>query len=133
MAAKKSENLSEAVSHLLEECRMVLPGIQALFGFQLVAVFNQRFEQIPFSDQVLHLVAVALIALSAGLVMTPAAFHREVEPDTVSERFLKISTQLLLVSMLFLAVGISADFFLIASLILATRVVSAVATGLLLI
>lgn len=26
--------LSEAVTHLLEECRMVLPGIQALFGFQ---------------------------------------------------------------------------------------------------
>ena len=25
---------------------MVLPGIQALFGFQLIAVFNQRFESI---------------------------------------------------------------------------------------
>ena len=37
------ENLPELVSHLLEECRMVLPGIQALFGFQLVAVFNQAF------------------------------------------------------------------------------------------
>jgi hypothetical protein len=24
---------------------MVLPGIQALFGFQLVAVFNSAFEQ----------------------------------------------------------------------------------------
>lgn len=32
--------LSQAAQHLLEECRMVLPGIQALFGFQLIAVFN---------------------------------------------------------------------------------------------
>src|SRR3954462_13380801 len=102
MTAKKSEDLSEAVSHLLEECRMVLPGIQALFGFQLVAVFNQRFGQLPFGDQVLHLAAITLVALSAGVVMTPAAFHREIEPDGVSQRFLIISTRLLLVSMLFL-------------------------------
>jgi hypothetical protein len=29
--------LDSAATHLLEECRMVLPGIQALFGFQLIA------------------------------------------------------------------------------------------------
>jgi hypothetical protein len=133
MAAKKSESLSDAVSHLLEECRMVLPGIQALFGFQLVAVFNRRFDEIPYSDQVMHLAAVALIALSAGLVMTPAAFHREVEPSAVSERFLKISTLFLLASMLFLALGISVDFFIIAAFILTSRMASAVAAGSLLV
>ena len=37
--------LSQAVTHLLDECRMILPGLQALFGFQLIAVFNQRFAQ----------------------------------------------------------------------------------------
>jgi len=36
--------LSEAAQTLLDECRMVLPGIQALFGFQLIAVFNDRFK-----------------------------------------------------------------------------------------
>jgi len=40
---KEKLPLSQAVSHLLEECRMVLPGLQALFGFQLVAVFNTAF------------------------------------------------------------------------------------------
>ncbi len=37
------ESLSQAITHILEECRMVLPGIEALFGFQLVAVFSQPF------------------------------------------------------------------------------------------
>src|SRR4029079_2877277 len=105
-ASKESKaepaSLKDQARNVLEEARMVLPGIQALFGFQLIAVFNQRFDKIPFSDQVLHLVAVALVALSAGLVMTPAAFHREVEPHDVSERFLRISTALLLASMVFL-------------------------------
>jgi hypothetical protein len=132
MAAKKSEELSEAVSHLLEECRMVLPGIQALFGFQLVAVFNRRFQDLPHADQVLHLAAIALIALSAGLVMTPAAYHREIEPNAVSERFLRVSTRLLLVGMLFLAVGISSDFFILATLIIQNRTIPASAAALLL-
>jgi hypothetical protein len=29
-----------------EEAQMVLPAIQALFGLRMVAVFNQRFEQL---------------------------------------------------------------------------------------
>jgi hypothetical protein len=131
MSAKKSENLSEAVSHLLEECRMVLPGVQALFGFQLIAVFNQRFQQIPFVDQELHLAALAMVALSAGLVMTPAAFHREVEPHEVSERFLRISTSVLLASMLLLAIGISTDFFIVAAMIIQSRIGSGVLAALL--
>ena len=45
-------SLSKAAEYLLEECRMVLPGIQALFGFQLVAVFNQSFgEKLSSGEQ----------------------------------------------------------------------------------
>lgn len=117
MSEQKQEELSEAVSHLLEECRMVLPGIQALFGFQLVAVFNQRFDRIPQFDQVLHLVATTLVAIAAALVMTPAAYHRTANPRGVSERFLRICTRLVLGSMLLLALGISADVYIIAAMI----------------
>src|SRR3954462_11263770 len=131
MPGQKNEDLAEAVSHLLEECRMVLPGVQALFGCQLVAVFNQRFADLPFGHQVLHLVAVAAVAISAALVMSPAAFHREVEPHAVSERMLNISTRLLLASMVCLALGIAADFFIISFLILENAVLSAVVAVLL--
>lgn len=132
MPATKKENLEGAVSHLLEECRMVLPGVQALFGFQLVAVFNQRFSDLSFGHQVLHLAAVAGVAISAALVMTPAAFHREVEPHSVSERMLSISTRLLLASMVCLAMGIAADFFIISFLVLGNVVLSAAIAVLLL-
>ena len=49
-ASKESKaepaSLKDQARNVLEEARMVLPGIQALFGFQLIAVFNQRFESI---------------------------------------------------------------------------------------
>src|SRR4051812_43529125 len=98
MSAKKREDISEAVSHLLEECRMVLPGIQALFGFQLIAAFNQRFADLSHFNQGLHLAATTLVSLCAAIVMTPAAYHRCVDPEIISERYLKICTRLILVS-----------------------------------
>jgi hypothetical protein len=72
----QKEPLSEVASHLLEECRMVLPGIQALFGFQLIAVFNAKFWEMTHSHRVIHLVVIGLVAIAIALVMTPAAYHR---------------------------------------------------------
>lgn len=110
--------LAQAGQHLLEECRMVLPGIQALFGFQLVAVFNEHFSSaLDPSEQAVHLAAIALVAVAIALVMAPAAYHRQTGPEQVTEHFLRLSSRLLLASMFPLALGIALDFYLIARLI----------------
>ena len=52
---EKPVELEKAVTYALEDARMILPGIQALFGFQLVAVFNERFAEIfDETGQALH-------------------------------------------------------------------------------
>jgi len=108
-------DLAQAAQTLLDECRMVLPGIQALFGFQLIAVFSERFSsELDKGDQVLHLVAIALVAIAVALVMTPAAYHRHRGARKVTDTFIELSTLLLLTSMVPLAAGLSIDFFLIA-------------------
>ena len=53
---------------------MVLPGIQALFGFQLIAVFNERFRQLSEGEQLIHFTAIMLVAIAIALIMTPAAY-----------------------------------------------------------
>lgn len=58
--------LSQAATYLLEECRMVLPGIQAIFGFQLIAVFNSRFEDLSQAFQRAHFVSLTSVAVAAG-------------------------------------------------------------------
>src|SRR5437588_6765743 len=56
--------LSKAAEYLLDESRMVLPGIQALFGFQLIAVFNSAFEQkLSPAEQRGHLLAIGFVAI----------------------------------------------------------------------
>src|SRR2546425_1602536 len=113
---KKEEiSLDSAAAHVLEECRMVLPGIQALFGFQLIAVFNQGFgEKLSHGQQVLHLVAIVLTTLSMALVMTPAAPHRQAEPKEVSERFLWMASNMVLAGMFPLALAVGLDAFIVA-------------------
>lgn len=109
---------------------MVLPGIQALFGFQLIAVFNQGFEEkLSTVQQQLHLVSIVLTICAVGLVMTPAALHRQIDPLAVSRRFIEWSTMLLLLSMFPLAVSISLELYIIAEIITGLFWLSLVVAG----
>jgi uncharacterized membrane-anchored protein len=123
------ETLEEEATHATDEARMVLPGVQAVLGFQLIAVFNQRFELFSPAEQVVHLAAFLLVALAMGLMMTPAAYHRQVERGSVSRRFVDLSSTLLTVAMIPLIAGICLDTYLIARLILAQRLAAAAVAG----
>jgi hypothetical protein len=92
--------------------------LQAIFGFQLIAVFNERFaDDLEKPLQELHLAALCLVALAAALVMTPAAYHRTRGARITTSTFVGISTRVLLWSMAPLALGLSLDVFVIATLV----------------
>ena len=111
---EKTVELDDAVSYALDEARMVLPGIQALFGFQLVAVFNERFKAIFDAwGQWLHLAALVLVALACALAMTPAAFHRQNDHGKISRELLDISSAFIGAAMVPLMVAISIDVGLV--------------------
>jgi hypothetical protein len=116
---EKIDDLDKEAERLLEEARMVLPGIQALFGFQLIAFFNQRFsEALSPGDQHIHLIALLLAALSIAFVMAPAAYHRQAEPGRVSKIFVKVATQLITIGMVPLAIALSLDTYVVSKLVL---------------
>ena len=96
----------------------MLPGIQSLFGFQLIAVFSEGFHQrLAEYEQVLHLGAIALIGLAIALIMTPAAVNRRLDPRVVTSGFVELSARLLMWSMAPLALGLCMDFYLVARVI----------------
>src|SRR5207253_8978030 len=116
-------SLNDAATHVLEECRTVVPGMQALFGFQLIAVFSTSFkEDLSQAERVLHLAALLLVAIAIALVMAPAALHRQSEPMSVSRGFIATSSRLLMASMVPLAAGICLDVYVIARVTLGTNV-----------
>lgn len=128
----ESVKLSQAASYLLDECRMVLPGVQALFGFQLIAVFNDRFAtSLDAFEQRLHFASLTLVAIAAALVMTPAAYHRMTDITHVTRGFLAMSSRLLLASMVALAIGLALDYYVVGYLVFEDRRVAVAAAALL--
>jgi len=111
-------SLEEETRTVIEEARMVLPGIQAVFGFQLIAVFNNGFHSLTPPEQLMHLSALILIMIAIALIMTPASYHRIAEKGTVSRRFVEIASRLLTLAMFPLMLGMTADLFLVTRLVL---------------
>ena len=123
------ETLEEEATQVTDEARMLLPGVQAVLGFQLIAVFNQRFQDLRSGEQLLHLMAFMLMALAMGLVMAPAAYHRQVERGSVSRHFVDLSSALLTLALLPLVAGLGLDTYLIARLILVGEEVAMLVAG----
>lgn len=111
------ESLADEIKAILEEARMVLPGIQALFGFQLIAVFNARFTDLTRTFQWLHLTALVAVAVSMALVMAPAAYHRIAERGRMSTRFGDLASRLIALAMAPLAVSIALEVFVVSAVI----------------
>jgi hypothetical protein len=85
-STKQSLSLEEETKIIIEEARMVLPGIQSLFGFQLIAVFNNRFQNLTGTEQAFHFIALLMVAVAIALIMTPAAYNTTESPQEVPSR-----------------------------------------------
>lgn len=128
---EEQETLDKEVTHTLEEARMVLPGVQALFGFQLVAVYSARFDQVlSAAQQQIHLGSMLLTAFTVVLTMCPAAYHRQAEPHQVTRSFVKIASRLLMAGMATLMLSIWLDCYLICRVILKSSRMSLLSVGL---
>lgn len=133
--AKEELPLSKAAEYLIEECRMILPGIQTLFGFQLIVVFNSTFdEKLTSLEQKLHLLAIVLVGIAIVIIMTPAAYHRQTGPEDITQRFIKLAARLMLFSMVPLTFSICIELYLISHLILHNTLLSSgITAGLLIV
>jgi hypothetical protein len=112
------------VGFILTEARVVLPGAQAILGFQLVIVLTQGFGQLGDLDRIAHGVAMALIALATVCLMAPAARHRLVYDGDNSETFYTSANRYLLAGTMALAAGIGVDTEVVAMKIMDNRIAS---------
>jgi Family of unknown function (DUF6328) len=105
--------LKDKIEQALTEMRVVLPGAQALLGFQFASMLVEGFDKLPASSKYIHLASLALIALSVILLMTPAAYHRIVEKGENTNHFHRFASRILLAAMIPLALGMCGDLFVV--------------------
>ncbi len=108
---------------------MVLPGIQALFGFQLIAVFSTQFFDLDGANRLLHLAALVFVAIAIGLIMAPASYRRLAEPTRISGHWIRLSSRVIAWAMAALMVAISLDIYLVAFMITGDAVLAVIVGG----
>ena len=103
------------VEHMLTESRVLLPGAQALFGFQLTVLLTPAFDKLAGNLKLAHAFALCSIALTIILLMTPAALHRISFGGQNTESFHRLGSAFVIAAAVPLALGISVDIYVAIS------------------
>jgi hypothetical protein len=111
--AREAAPLHSRIEQMLTEGRVVLPGAQALMGFQLVIVLTSKFEKLPDISRLLHGCALLCVAVSVILLIAPAALHRIVWSGEDSEALLRIGGRTTAAALLPLALGMAGDSYVV--------------------
>jgi hypothetical protein len=101
------------IEQMLTEARVILPGAQALFGFQLSIVLTQSFEKIAATSQIVHAASLGLVALSVMLLMAPAAYHRILYAGEDTEDMYSTGSWLVTAVTAPLALGLAGDIYVV--------------------
>jgi hypothetical protein len=103
--------LHTKIDQMLTEARVVLPGAQALLGFQLIVMMTRAFGQLPPAMKIVHLVALASLTLAIILLICPAAIHRIAFDGADDPRLHSAGSLLITIALLPLAVAITCDLW----------------------
>jgi hypothetical protein len=115
------QSASQKIERMLSEIRVVLPGVQALLGFQFSAILTDAFERLPDLDKQIHVAALTALATAATLLMAPSAYHRLAWGGEASPAVLRFGQRCMLIAMVALSVGLAADLFVILNKVLDSR------------
>jgi hypothetical protein len=131
--ASQQKKNDQEMRNIIEEARCILPGLQAVFGFQTIAVFNERFNDLELYAQSCHMAGLALMVIAMALLMTPAVYYRAQHGNATS-RMVNVARKSIRGALVPLALGLSLDMLTVVSLAtdnLTLSIVAAVASLLL--
>lgn len=106
--------LSTQVDQLLTEARLIIPGAQALLGFQLTVTLTRAFSELPPESKAAHAVALCCVGLAVLLLMAPASLHRIAFDGEDDPQFVHIGSWFVTSAPLPLAFAIALDTYVAA-------------------
>ena len=109
----KAERLDRELTELVQELRVLLPGVQVLFAFLLTVPFSIGFRSVTGAERVLFFIALSATTVSAVLMIAPSARHRARFRDRDKEAIIVSSNHLTLASTAFLAIAMVAVVILV--------------------
>lgn len=115
---------------LLQEVRVMLTGVQLLFGFLLALAVSERFRTIDPVMRILYVGVLMTAALTVGLLVAPVCYHRRVFQCGRKQELVRASHRLVTAGLVTMWLTVLGAVVLVLSLILHTAM-ALLLTGLL--
>ena len=111
------ERTAREMIELLQELRIVIPGVQVLFAFLLTVPFNQRFTELNTVQRDVFFATLLCTAAATALLIAPSAHHRLLFRKGLREQRLRMGNILAILGLAFLVPAMVGVIFVITDLI----------------
>jgi hypothetical protein len=122
--------LDRELIELLNELRVVLPGVQVLFAFLLIVPFSNGWNRVTETQRDVFFAAFICAALASTLLIAPSTYHRIRWRAHDKEHMLRTANRLAIAGTAFLALGMTATVFLITDVLFAGPAAAGATAGL---
>jgi Family of unknown function (DUF6328) len=113
----RQERTARELIELLNELRVILPGVQFLFAFLLTVPFSQRFTDLNDRETVVFFITLLCTAIATALLMAPSAQHRMLWREGARERRLELGNKLAIAGLIFLVPAMVGAVFVVSDFI----------------
>ena len=111
----RQERTARELIELLNELRVILPGVQVLFAFLLMVPFTQRFPDLDDLETGVFFMTLLCTAVATALLIAPSAHHRILWRRGVREQRLVVGNMLTIAGLIFLLPAIVGVVFVITA------------------
>jgi hypothetical protein len=113
----EGQRLDRELIELLNELRVVMPGVQVLFGFLLTVPFQQNFAKIDAFQRDVYFATLLLTAASAACLMAPSALHRLTFRAGQKPYLIRFGTRQTIIGMALLALAMNGTLLLLTDIL----------------
>jgi hypothetical protein len=125
----KEERIGRELDELLQQLRIILPGVQILFAFLLTVPFTPRFDLVDGVARDAFFLAFITAAAAVALLLAPVAYARIQFRQYDKERLVRLGTVLAIGGLVLLAISLSASTFVVTQVLFTETSAALVAAG----
>lgn len=123
----EQERRNRQLDQLLQETRVVMPGVQVLFAFLLAVVFQQGFAQTTGFQKDVFLATILCSTAAALCFIAPAAWHRILFEQSDKRHIIKVANRFVICGVAFLAAAMTLALILVSDFVFGVTTATVVA------
>ena len=123
----EQDRRNRQLDQLLQETRVVMPGVQVLFAFLLAVAFQQGFAKTTAFQRDVFLATILCAAGAALCFIAPAAWHRILFEQQDKRHIIRVANRFVIFGVGFLAMAMTLALILVCDYVFAGSTAAIVA------